>query len=160
MKRDARLSRRDLRGGGNAARAIDDDDARLRHEPHLQTPPALLRQPLAPRELLGRVASRYAQQAEQKRIALRIEPDGALPEIQVDEARMIQVLSNLVANALRHTPPQGAVRLSAQRAGDRVRFAVTDTGAGIRAEDLARVFERFYRGDASRSGSSGEADWV
>ncbi len=118
---------------------------------------ALNRQPLSPRELLNRVVTRYTQQAEQKHITLGFQLDGILPEINVDEARMIQVLSNLVANALRHTPAQGQVRLSAQCSGTRIRFSVADTGEGIRPEDLGRVFERFYRGDASRFGSDGEA---
>ena len=118
---------------------------------------ALNRQPIAPRELLSRVAARYAQQAEQKHVTLMVQPDGTLPEIQVDEARMIQVLSNLVSNALRHTPPQGQVRLSAQVSGNNVQFSVADTGEGIRPQDLGRVFERFYRGDPSRFGSEGES---
>ncbi len=118
---------------------------------------ALNRQPIAPRELLSRVAARFAQQAEQKHITLTVRPDGTLPEIQVDEVRMIQVLSNLVGNALRHTPPQGQVCLSAQASGDNIQFSVTDTGEGIRSQDLVRVFERFYRGDPSRFGSEGES---
>ncbi len=118
---------------------------------------ALNRQPLAPRELLNRVAARFAQQAEQKNIALTMELDETLPEVQVDETRMIQVLSNLVGNALRHTPAQGQVRLSAQRMEDKIRFSVADTGEGIRPEDLTRVFERFYRGDPSRSESASES---
>jgi signal transduction histidine kinase len=114
---------------------------------------ALNRQPLAPRELLNRIAARYAQQAEQKNIALTVQAAAELPEIQADEARMMQVFSNLVSNALRHTPPQGQVRLSADAAGNKIHFAVADTGAGIPAEDLGRVFERFYRGDQSRYGN-------
>jgi signal transduction histidine kinase len=121
---------------------------------------ALNRQRLAPHELLNHVAARYAQQAEQKHITLGIQSNGILPEIQVDEARMMQVFSNLIANALRHTPPHGHVCLSAQHmqsTGNHIRFSVADTGEGIRPEDLGRVFERFYRGDASRSGSEGES---
>lgn len=106
---------------------------------------------------MNRVGTRYQQQAEQKRITWKIRSEGVLPEILVDEERMVQVLSNLVGNALRHTPPAGEVCLSAQGAGDRIQFSVADTGEGIRPEDLGHVFERFYRGDASRSGSDGES---
>lgn len=114
-------------------------------------------QPLAPRELLNRVAARYEQQAEKKKITLTIQAAGGLPEISVDEARMMQVLSNLVSNALRHTPMQGEIRLSAATTGSALRFAVADTGEGIPADDLGRVFERFYRGDPARYGGEGEA---
>jgi signal transduction histidine kinase len=117
---------------------------------------ALNRQSLAPRELLNRVASRYAQQAEQKDIALSVQAGAELPKVEVDEARMMQVFSNLVSNALRYTPSQGQVRLSADVQGKSIRFRVTDTGEGIRPEDLPRVFERFYRADQSRYGGDGE----
>ena len=68
----------------------------------------------------------------------------------------MQVFNNLVSNALRHTPPQGQVSVSASAAGDKIHFAVADTGEGIRPEDLDRVFERFYRGDQSRYGGNDE----
>ncbi len=116
----------------------------------------LNRQPLAPRELLNRLAARYAQQAAQKNIELTQQAPAELPEIYVDEARINQVLSNLVTNALRHTPPQGRVRLSAQAVDGKIEFSVADTGEGIQPEDLAHVFERFYRGDKSRYGGNGE----
>lgn len=117
---------------------------------------ALNLQPLAPADLLKYVAARYAQQAEQKKIALSVEADAALPQIRVDEARMVQVFSNLVSNALRHTPAQGRVRLSAKASRERIRFAVADTGEGIPPDDLPRVFERFYRADQARHGENGE----
>ncbi len=120
---------------------------------------ALNRQPLAPRELLTRVAARYAQQAGQKNIALTVESgahERQLPEIRVDEVRMMQVFGNLVSNALRHTPERGQVRLSAEASDHTIRFAVADSGEGIPADDLPHVFERFYRGDKSRHGGGDE----
>lgn len=117
---------------------------------------SLDRQPLAPRELLNRVASRYAQQAAKKQVTLSVEAAADLPVIQADEARMMQVLSNLVSNALRHTPSNGKVRLSAYGSGKNVRFLVADTGEGISPEDLPRVFDRFYRADRSRQAGDGE----
>jgi signal transduction histidine kinase len=80
-----------------------------------------------------------------------------LPEVRGDEARLMQVFGNLVGNALRHTPPQGQVRLSAEASGNTIQFAVADSGEGIPADDLLRVFERFYRGDQARSGSTDES---
>jgi two-component system sensor histidine kinase BaeS len=117
---------------------------------------SLNRQPLAPGELLNRVATRYAQQAEQKDVALSVQAEPKLPKVEVDEARMMQVFSNLVSNALRYTPPHGQVRLSADARGKSIRFQVTDTGDGIQPEDLPRVFDRFYRADHSRFGGNGE----
>lgn len=117
---------------------------------------SLNRQPLAPADLLKYVAARYEQQAAQKKITLSVQAAGDLPKINADEARMVQVFSNLVSNALRHTPAEGRVRLSANATREGIRFAVADTGEGIRPEDLPRVFERFYRADQSRHAGNGE----
>ena len=67
----------------------------------------------------------------------------------------MQVLTNLLTNALRYTPAPGSVRLSLTRDGDSVHFEVADSGVGIAAEHLPQVFERFYRVDKSRSRASG-----
>lgn len=68
---------------------------------------------------------------------------------------MLQVLKNLLDNALRYTPAGGWVRLSAA-AGERVELRVSDSGAGIDAEDLPYVFDRFYRADKARGANSGK----
>ena len=67
--------------------------------------------------------------------------------------RMARVLQNLLVNAVRHTPADGTVRLSAERRGDRLSLAVEDTGDGIAPEDLPRIFEPFFRSDRARSGA-------
>ncbi|MBI5034375.1 MAG: HAMP domain-containing protein [Chloroflexi bacterium] len=72
-----------------------------------------------------------------------------------DPERLAQVIRNLMANALRHTPPNGSIHLSAQVEDKLIRVSVSDTGEGIAPEDLARVFERFYRSDKSRARASG-----
>jgi len=68
---------------------------------------------------------------------------------------MTQVLVNLLDNALRFTPEEGTITLSAQRSLDGVAIEVKDTGPGIPAEDLEHLFERFYRGDKSRQREAG-----
>jgi len=66
-------------------------------------------------------------------------------------------LGNLISNALRHTPAGGQIRLTAQREGRSVRLTVQDTGAGIPADELPHVFDRFYRGNEARVGEGGES---
>jgi signal transduction histidine kinase len=65
---------------------------------------------------------------------------------------MTRVLQNLLMNAVRHTPADGAVRLAAERHGAQLELSVEDTGDGIRPEDLDRIFEPFFRADPARSG--------
>jgi signal transduction histidine kinase len=68
---------------------------------------------------------------------------------------MLRAVSNLVSNAIVHTPPGGTVRLAAATEGEALRIDVADTGSGIPAEALPRVFDRFFRVDPSRSKASG-----
>ncbi|MHB1064064.1 MAG: sensor histidine kinase [Georgenia sp.] len=75
--------------------------------------------------------------------------------LDADADRMGQVLTNLLDNALRHTPAGGTVRLTALRAGGRVRLSVADTGEGIAPEHLPHIFERFYRADTARDRAHG-----
>ena len=78
-----------------------------------------------------------------------------LPSVRADAARLTQVLNNLLANALRHTPASGRVTLAAEALAQGVQLSVADTGEGIAPDDLARVFDRFYRGDKARARGSG-----
>src|SRR5262249_3946302 len=79
-----------------------------------------------------------------------------LPPVWADRARLAQVLLNLVRNGISYTPAGGIVSLAAERAGEGwITLGVSDTGIGIPPEELPRVFERFYRTDASRSRASG-----
>jgi len=81
-------------------------------------------------------------------------PEG-LPQVAADEDRTVQILTNVLSNALRHTPAGGRVVVGAEARGKKVMFRVSDTGMGIAAEHLPHVFERFYRSDKSRSRESG-----
>jgi two-component system phosphate regulon sensor histidine kinase PhoR len=78
--------------------------------------------------------------------------DQDMTEVRADPPRLEQVLVNLIHNAVKFTRPGGLVVLAAQAESDFVRFSVSDTGAGIPAEELERIFERFYKADRARSG--------
>ncbi|MDQ2990695.1 MAG: heavy metal sensor histidine kinase, partial [Pseudomonadota bacterium] len=86
--------------------------------------------------------------AEEQGVALVA--DGAV-SLRADPLLLRQALSNLLANALRYTPRGGAIRLEASESGDAVVISVSDNGAGIAAEHLPHLFDRFYRADAARS---------
>jgi signal transduction histidine kinase len=73
----------------------------------------------------------------------------------LDRSLMLRAVSNLVSNAIVHTPPGGTVTMAAAAEGQAIRIDVSDTGAGIPADALPRVFDRFFRVDPSRSQASG-----
>ena len=75
--------------------------------------------------------------------------------VLMDTQAIGRVFNNLISNALRHTPSQGRVSVRVRRASSGVDVTVSDTGEGIRLQDIPHIFERFYRGDASRSRNSG-----
>lgn len=109
-------------------------------------------------ELLQRVVNAYLPQAEQKKIQLQTAIEEQLPDLNLDPVRMVQVLGNLVSNALRHTSAGGTITLGAEQQADRLQLSVADNGEGIPAEALPHIFDRFYRADPARpqdDGSSG-----
>ncbi|MEA2007859.1 MAG: HAMP domain-containing sensor histidine kinase [Chloroflexota bacterium] len=99
--------------------------------------------------LLRGVVDKFAPQAEKANVSLNlvVEP---LPTCVGDADRLAQVFTNLVDNALKHTPPAGDVRVHAKLQKETITISVTDTGEGIPPEALPRVFERFYQVDKSR----------
>lgn len=117
---------------------------------------ALVREPLNAVALLNRQAAAHQLTASQNGIVLQIEAEPDLPTLDADEARMSQVLDNLITNAIRYTPEQGQITLRAAAAADgMVLLQVTDTGTGIRPEDLPHIFDRFYRANKSRTDDDG-----
>lgn len=108
-------------------------------------------------DLLADLTSSFAAQAKSKSVGLSFTLANPNLEITADYDRLDQVLSNLVANALRHTPSGGKISLEAEsvQSGERsARIIVKDTGVGIASEDLPFIFDRFWRGDKSRTGRS------
>lgn len=84
-----------------------------------------------------------------------VEEIPALPAISVDPGRMKQVFFNLLSNALRHTPPGGSITVRAEVGAKELCMSVADNGEGLAPEQLLAVFDRFYRGDKSRSRDTG-----
>ncbi|GAB4534443.1 MAG: hypothetical protein Fur0018_24280 [Anaerolineales bacterium] len=111
--------------------------------------------PLELRALLTSLTQKLAPLAAEKDIHLDMQADTPLPLIPADGDRLTRVFTNLLDNAIRHTPPGGAVTLSVSREPDKVVVCVEDTGSGIPPEALPRLFERFYQVERSRAGRTG-----
>ena len=97
----------------------------------------------------------FSQQLEEKRITLenRLDPD--IPPILIDRNRLVEVFINLIGNGIKFTPPGGRITIDSRgltEKRDYLKIVVTDTGVGISAEDLPKVFERFYQGGRTQTG--------
>jgi signal transduction histidine kinase len=108
-------------------------------------------------QLLTEVTTEWREQAATRDVRLESFLLPADLRLRVDPARMRQVLGNVVANAIRHSPDGGRIVLTARANDGRPRLEVVDEGPGIPADELERVFERFYRSDRARSGDEGGA---
>ena len=106
---------------------------------------------VAPSNLVMRVQQAFQPQTTSKHIVLTSIVEETLPLVPMDIERMAQVLGNLVSNALRYTPKDGTIHLSATREQNHLRLKVCDTGSGIASDKLPFIFERFFRADESRS---------
>lgn len=103
------------------------------------------RKPVDPVLVVGRVLSLFELPASQRNLNLRAEGLDHLPAANGDAGRLLQVLANLVGNSIKFTPAGGTITVSAEANNGDIVFSVRDTGAGIRAEELPRVFERRWR---------------
>jgi signal transduction histidine kinase len=108
-------------------------------------------------DLISDTLENFSELAKLRGITLQGSVRPGLDSVKMDAARIDRVLNNLVSNALRHTPDGGSLRVSAYRKTGVVRVEVRDSGEGISPEDLPYVFERFYRGEKSRSRQTGGA---
>jgi signal transduction histidine kinase len=108
-------------------------------------------------DLISDTLESFSEQAVRQGVVLEGQAEPGIDPVYMDTRRIGRVLNNLVANALRHTPSGGSITVHARRTGPGVEVSVRDTGEGLRPEDLPHLFERFYRGEKSRSRQTGGA---
>jgi signal transduction histidine kinase len=102
-------------------------------------------------EVVSSAVATVGLQAEEKGLSLVAELNGA--DFALCSPRLARVIQNLLVNAVRHTPADGSVRIEARLAADALEVAVADTGEGIAPQDLARIFDPFFRADPARQGA-------
>ncbi len=102
--------------------------------------------------LLQSIVNKFTPQAQKANLTLQLDIPGDLPLVTGDGDRLAQVFTNLVDNALKFTPANGTITLSAKKVGDEVELSVNDTGSGVPSEALPYLFDRFYQADPSRAG--------
>ena len=110
---------------------------------------SLSRRSVSVQPWLQKLVEAHRPRAMQRGIALELEVQST-ETVAMDADRMVQVLNNLIDNALRHTPHGGTVTVGARRHGAMMHLFVQDTGPGVAPGELPHLFERFYRGDKSR----------
>ena len=118
----------------------------------------LHRAPASLNDLVSDTLESFSQLAKQQEVTLEGQVESDVDPVLMDTQAIGRVFNNLISNALRHTPGQGRVSVWVRRGSSGVDVTVSDTGEGIRSQDIPHIFERFYRGDASRSrrrGTSG-----
>lgn len=108
-------------------------------------------------DLISDTLESFSELAARQQVKLEGSVDANIDPVTMDTQRIGRVLNNLIGNAIRHTPSGGEVRVHAQRKDLGVEVTVSDTGEGIHKEDLPHIFESFYRGEKSRSRTTGGA---
>ncbi len=137
---------------GRLRRLVDDLQELSRAEAR-QIPLSL--QPLAPQRLVQDAIEPLEGQFAEKGLQLQVNMPEDLPQVMADHSRAVQILTNLLVNALRYTPAPGRVEMAVNCEAGMVAFRVSDPGIGLSPEQLAHIFERFYRVDKSRSRAFG-----
>lgn len=122
---------------------VESDHVRLRLEP------------FSPGDVIERAVRPFQPRAAQAGVALDVEIPSRLPRVKGDSERTVQVLTNVLDNALKFTPRGGRVTVRAWEHHGAVRIAVADTGPGIPAHDVPHIFDRFYKADKARRGRAG-----
>lgn len=117
----------------------------------------IIKDEVDPQTLFNHLRSAYELITTSKKISLSFTKEPRLTNIYADEGRILQVLSNLINNAIRHTDQGGKICVNAIQKEDGTVIEVRDTGEGIQKEDLDLVFERFYRTDPSRQTTSSQS---
>lgn len=107
------------------------------------------------REYLAGTLRDWEKRFATKNLHAQLEAPPELPTLHADEARLQEIIYNLLDNAVKYSSDGGTITVSATVVGDNVSLSVTDTGAGIPSQDLPRIFERFYRADKARSRALG-----
>jgi signal transduction histidine kinase len=111
-------------------------------------------------DLIHEVAQSFQAQAVAANIALQVEVESLLPDLEIDATRIREVLANLLSNALRYTPNGGRIQINCgfeDSDQDRVQVSISDSGAGISAQDLPHIFDRFYKSSDSHGSGLGLA---
>jgi signal transduction histidine kinase len=137
---------------GRLRRLVDDLQELSRAEAR-QIPLSL--QSVAPQRLVQNALEPLEGQFAEKGLELQIHLPEDLPQVMADPTRAVQILTNLLVNALRYTPVPGRIEVAVSREEAMVAFRISDTGVGLSSEQLAHIFERFYRVDKSRSRAFG-----
>ena len=117
----------------------------------------LQREPTDVAVLIADVLSSFRAQADAQHVMLKRTIADAVPMLEIDPVRIREVLTNVIANALQHTPAGGSVSVALDAADRGIRIQVIDTGDGIDAADLPKIFERFSKGPQSRGSGLGLA---
>jgi signal transduction histidine kinase len=137
----------------NEAEKLDDIMADLIEVAELDTGKRELKQErVRPLQALTEARDRYCDEASQKRIRLEVKAYADLAVVKTDRRALRSILDNLIANALRYTPPDGEILLAAEEIKNTVQFTVRDSGRGIEAERLSTIFDRFNPNSESGSG--------
>jgi two-component system sensor histidine kinase BaeS len=107
--------------------------------------------------LAQEVVDTFSAEANSRTVLLGLDAPVDLPLVPADPLRLREILMNLLSNAFHHTPAHGSITIELSAATDRIVVKIADTGVGIAAEDLPKIFDRFYKGSTSRGSGLGLA---